>query len=610
MNDEETNVETEAHLQWALRQLGMMEAGLESLHAELREKNPSLLALSAPAYEKRIALLQREIAAYLYRNPPAVSGIARKQFRNRTKHCRARCGRKISRRLKGVCPMLEFAEPRIIRPATETDIELLKKALPKGDGAIHTERYEAQKTGDAVYLLAVQGAVPVGFAFVNFKGASDDAVAPNLSEPTADIEDLFVDEKHRNRLVGSRLLGMAEMLVAEKEIRQIGIACAADNTAARALYDERGYLDSGIAPFTRTGTVKKEGDETETWTKDECAYLVKPLVPVAAATESIMEETNTTEENGGTASADNGYPDAPLKQEPAGRPVGEQVVDFAFGVALTAVEVLENTARKVQAEAPGVWTSLQEKGRPAREKLVQSLRDEAREEAEAAARKAEELSSGDIEIVDESGDDADTPGDGSAPMTIATPTEPAPIKPAPRPFGWGRTGNVSAEDEIRALEDRVKTLEREVVVSPPASTDAPTLAADTVSMGAQTPAEGGTSLVDFTPETTTGAALTDSPYAITDDEERATAPTQTGTFVSDADIDVEGASGTEAVSEFVDGAAAPATDANIPGENITTEVQLAPAKGKRKKKTTSEASAGTDTDEYDDLPEVGEEPEA
>jgi len=495
--------------------------------------------------------------------------------------------------------MLEFAEPRIIRPATENDIEPLKKTFSHGDGTVHIERYEKQKSGDAVYLLAVQGIVPVGYAFVKFTGTTNEAVAPHLSEPTADIHALHVLEEHRNRMVGSRLLVMAETLAAERGIRQIGIASAADNTTARKLYDERGYLDSGIEAFTVFGKVDNAEGEPEEWKKESCAYLLKPLTPVAAPENTMENETNTTEENTDT----DGYV-ATETLQPTGRPVGEQVVDFAFGVALTAAEALESAVKTAQAEAPGIWTALQEKGRPAREKLVQSLREEAREEAEAAAKKAEEIAD-EIDLPGDE-DDTDNAGDGSAPLvkTVA-PKEPAPIKPAPRPFGWGRTGNVSAEDEIRALEDRVRTLEQEVVVAPPVLGDAPGQTEDAVNIAAPTPAETGTALVDFSPESNDGSALTDSAYSITDDEERATAPSQTGTFVSDTTsgtaIDTEGASSPEAVSAYVDGAEAPATDANI-GDS---ETQLAPAKGKRGKKTTSEASAGTD-----ETPEVGEEPEA
>lgn len=81
MNDEQGSyLETEAHLQWALRQLNLMETGLASLRLELHEQNPPLLAATAPAYERRIAQLQQEIASFLYRNPPAVSVVARNNF--------------------------------------------------------------------------------------------------------------------------------------------------------------------------------------------------------------------------------------------------------------------------------------------------------------------------------------------------------------------------------------------------------------------------------------------------------------------------------------------------------------------------------------------------
>lgn len=73
--EEGLNVENEKHLEWAMNQLAVMELTLASLRDELAEKNPRLLAAASPAYERRIARLQEEIAAYLYRNPPAVSTV-------------------------------------------------------------------------------------------------------------------------------------------------------------------------------------------------------------------------------------------------------------------------------------------------------------------------------------------------------------------------------------------------------------------------------------------------------------------------------------------------------------------------------------------------------
>ncbi|MBC7807052.1 MAG: hypothetical protein H7145_12985 [Akkermansiaceae bacterium] len=75
MIEEGLNVENEKHLEWAMNQLAVMELTLASLRDELGEKNPRLLAAASPAYERRIASLQKEIAAYLYRHPPAVSAV-------------------------------------------------------------------------------------------------------------------------------------------------------------------------------------------------------------------------------------------------------------------------------------------------------------------------------------------------------------------------------------------------------------------------------------------------------------------------------------------------------------------------------------------------------
>ncbi|MBC7807053.1 MAG: GNAT family N-acetyltransferase, partial [Akkermansiaceae bacterium] len=389
--------------------------------------------------------------------------------------------------------MIEFAEPRVIRTATENDIEPLQKHVPKGDTTLHARRYEEQKGGDVTYLIAVQGDVPVGHALVKWKGATDEPIAGNLADPTPDVEDLFVHETHRNRRVGSRLLETAERLAREREYKQIGLSCGAENTDARALYTARGYLDSGIAPYTLSGKYKDATGAEQEWMERDCTYFLLPLAEVAAATETNMENNNTN-----TAAEETPQQTTPSEMnvppKTPEKPVSEQVVDFAFGVALTAAEALEKVVRTAQTEAPGVWEALQEKGRPARQKLVQSLREETREETEAVTQ-------GKVEV-----DPTDDGGDGE--VLQPKPMEPiVPIKPAPRPFGFGRLGSVSAEDEIKALEDRVKTLEREVV-SPPAPVrgDASLVTEDAVNVSEQTSAEKGTALVDFTPETSQGDA--------------------------------------------------------------------------------------------------------
>ncbi len=496
--------------------------------------------------------------------------------------------------------MIDFAEPRVIRPATENDLEPLQKSVPKDDPKRHAEHYAAQKNGDGVYLIAIQGEVPVGHALLRWGGTTEETVKAHVSEPTPDVEDLFVHEKHRNRKVGSRLLEMAEKLAREREFKQIGLSCGAENKEAAALYAERGYRDSGVLPYTLSGKYTDADGKEQKWTKRDCSYLIRPL---SGAGEILALETNmeNNEINTAAQTPDGGVsqPMAPATTEPSKqseRPVSEQVVDFAFGVALTAAEALERAvtvlgerAKVAQQEAPAVWEALQQKGRPAREKLVQSLRDETREETEAATQ-------GKTETPPPAGDGETPPPpttvspDDPGPIALA-PVKQTPIKPAPRPFGFGRSSNVSAEDEIKALEDRVRTLEREVV-SPPALITAPTVTDNQVNPMEPTPAETGTSLVDFSPETTTSNALTNSPYAITDDEERASVPSNVGepeqlTDMAQAAMTPAEPESPDAVAALVDGAGSPA-----PVAATDPEAQPAPAKSKRARK-----GAGADADD-------------
>ena len=60
----------------ALRNLRIFEDTLAALQEELAAINPDLLAAVAPAYVRRIALLQSEIAEYIHSHPSAVSTLA------------------------------------------------------------------------------------------------------------------------------------------------------------------------------------------------------------------------------------------------------------------------------------------------------------------------------------------------------------------------------------------------------------------------------------------------------------------------------------------------------------------------------------------------------
>ena len=58
-----------------VRNLKIMEKAHCALNEQLETLNPELLAVTSPAYERRIALLQQEIVQYLAEHPAEVSLI-------------------------------------------------------------------------------------------------------------------------------------------------------------------------------------------------------------------------------------------------------------------------------------------------------------------------------------------------------------------------------------------------------------------------------------------------------------------------------------------------------------------------------------------------------
>lgn len=63
-------------MRFAFRSLRILEESLTALQKQLAETNPDLLTAAAPAYVRRIALLQSEIAEYLHTHPSDISRIA------------------------------------------------------------------------------------------------------------------------------------------------------------------------------------------------------------------------------------------------------------------------------------------------------------------------------------------------------------------------------------------------------------------------------------------------------------------------------------------------------------------------------------------------------
>jgi ribosomal protein S18 acetylase RimI-like enzyme len=130
----------------------------------------------------------------------------------------------------------------------------------------------AQARGEAVYLIAWAGDVPVGYVFVKLVPSS----APAHEEACAELEDLFVAEDRRSRGIGTRLALEAEAIARDRGHSKIGLSVGVENTRAERLYRRLGYLDTRHREFTNHWTyVDDEGVDREG--TEICNYMVKLL---------------------------------------------------------------------------------------------------------------------------------------------------------------------------------------------------------------------------------------------------------------------------------------------------------------------------------------------
>ncbi|CAN5539979.1 hypothetical protein BH24ACT5_BH24ACT5_27180 [soil metagenome] len=79
----------------------------------------------------------------------------------------------------------------------------------------------------------------------------------------------------RNRGVGRSLIEAAEARCREREIEQVGMGVAADNSDAARLYERLGYRDSGLRYVTNYQHLDNGGTPRETSERNR--FLIKGL---------------------------------------------------------------------------------------------------------------------------------------------------------------------------------------------------------------------------------------------------------------------------------------------------------------------------------------------
>lgn len=131
----------------------------------------------------------------------------------------------------------------LVRDVTDADLPALERTLQ--GGSAHAHHRGQARLGRRDHLLAVDAdGTPLGTAHVRWAGFGQEderAAAPHLPE----IAGVGVHPEHRSRGVGSALLAEAERRIARLGHPASALGVAVDNPRARALYERRGYRDTG-----------------------------------------------------------------------------------------------------------------------------------------------------------------------------------------------------------------------------------------------------------------------------------------------------------------------------------------------------------------------------
>ncbi len=160
-----------------------------------------------------------------------------------------------------------------IRPLAADELDAVEQTLARYPGK-HRERLEGQRRGECVYLIAWDGAEPVGHLNLRLRGRKLPDRARRLR--AAQVEDLRVARAHRRRGFATELMRRAAAEAAARSFRRVGLGVDIGNVPARRLYAQEGYEEAGLGqflvsyPYIDEAGVERQAHET-------CTYLFKVL---------------------------------------------------------------------------------------------------------------------------------------------------------------------------------------------------------------------------------------------------------------------------------------------------------------------------------------------
>ena len=135
------------------------------------------------------------------------------------------------------------------------------------DAYIHPEIVRSwlalQQFGEATVLVMwFKERTPTGQAVISWTGDWNDEIRKKLTGIPS-ICNLHVDDEHRGKHIGRKLVAAAEKLVSGSGYSKVTMSVAEANKDARSLYEKLGYEDSGLRSTTTYTYRDSEGEKNK-----------------------------------------------------------------------------------------------------------------------------------------------------------------------------------------------------------------------------------------------------------------------------------------------------------------------------------------------------------
>lgn len=140
----------------------------------------------------------------------------------------------------------------VVKPAEEHQLDFLEEVFSPGNlTKPQYRRYDVQRNGEGVYLIAWHKNRPIGHFLLRWSGPQDARVTQYIDVThSAFLEGGLTKDDYRKKGVATAIIREAERISRERGCTHIGLEVSSkDNPEARRLYENLGFIDWGYGEF-------------------------------------------------------------------------------------------------------------------------------------------------------------------------------------------------------------------------------------------------------------------------------------------------------------------------------------------------------------------------